>query len=53
MISHIAVITAKVVAEAPVLDHRDTEARPKPEPSAGRISENAASKSAPKIAGQL
>jgi hypothetical protein len=52
--SHIAVITVKVVAEAPVVDHGDTEARPKPEPSARRINENvAAAKAPPKIAGQL
>jgi hypothetical protein len=47
MMSHIAVITMKVVAEAPVLDHGDTEARPKLQPSERRINENAAAAKAP------
>jgi hypothetical protein len=52
--SHIAVITVKVVAETPELDHGDTEARPKPDPSARRINDDEAAAKAPAIiAGQL
>jgi len=47
------VMIVKVVADTPELDHGDTEARPKPEPSARRMSErDAAAKAPPRIAGQ-
>ena len=45
--SHIAVITVKVVTEAPELGQGDTEARPKPDPRASRISVSAAAAKAP------
>jgi hypothetical protein len=44
MMSQIAVITVKVVTEAPVLGQGDnTEAKPKPDPRASRITDNARS----------
>jgi hypothetical protein len=52
MISQIAAIIVKVVAEAPELGHGDTEAKPKPEPRAIRTKARAAAANAPpKIAG--
>jgi|SRR5713101_101037 len=52
MMSHTAVNIVKVAAEAPELDQGDTEARPKPDPSARRIKEDAAAaKAPPTIAG--
>jgi hypothetical protein len=51
--SQIAVIAVKVVSEAPELGQGDTEARPKPDPRASRISDNAAvAKAPPMIAAQ-
>jgi hypothetical protein len=51
-ISHTAVITVNVVAEAPAPDQGDTEARPKPDPRARRIIVKAAAANAPpKMAG--
>src|SRR5271168_3778633 len=44
-----AVITVKVVTEAPELGQGDTEAKPKPDPRASRISDNAAAAKAPPI----
>jgi hypothetical protein len=53
MMSQIAVIAVKVVTEAPEFGQGDTEARPKPDPRAGRISSNAAVvKAPPMIAAQ-
>ena len=49
-----AVVTAKVVAEAPTLDQGDSEAKPNPAPSDSRISVTAAAATAPPmIADQL
>jgi hypothetical protein len=49
-----AVVTAKVVAEAPSLDQGDSEAKPSPAPSDRRISVTAAAATAPPmIADQL
>lgn len=45
--SQIAAITVKVVTEAPVLGQGDTDARPKPDPRARMISDNAAAANAP------
>jgi hypothetical protein len=45
--SPIAVITENVVSETPLLGQGDTEARPRPEASANRISETAAATTAP------
>jgi hypothetical protein len=45
--SQIAVIAVKVVAEAPEFGQGDTEAKPKPDPRASRISDNAAVAKAP------
>src|SRR5271163_3316080 len=42
-----AVITVKVVTEAPEFGQGDTEARPKPDPRASRFSDNAAAAKAP------
>src|SRR5271169_3606241 len=42
-----AVISVKVVTEAPELGQGDTEARPKPDPRATRINDNAAAAKAP------
>jgi hypothetical protein len=42
MTSQIAVIGVKVVTETPEFGQGDTEVRPKPDPSANRISDNAA-----------
>ena len=51
--SHIAVITVKVVTEAPEFGQGDTEARPKPDPRASRINDKAAvAKAPPMIAAQ-
>jgi hypothetical protein len=47
MISQIAVIAVKVVTEAPEFGQGDTDARPKPDPRASRISDNAAVAKAP------
>jgi hypothetical protein len=53
MMSHIAIIKVKVVAEAPELGQGDTEARPKPAPRARRIRDvAAAAKAPPRIGGQ-
>jgi hypothetical protein len=53
MISHIAIIKVKAVAEAPELGQGDTEARPKPDPRARRIRDVAAAAKAPaSIGGQ-
>ena len=45
--SQIAVITVKAVTEAPELGQGDTEASPKPDPRASRISDNPAVAKAP------
>src|SRR4029078_6305230 len=45
--SQIAVMTVKVVAEAPRSAHGETEARPKPEPSASRMRDTAQATRAP------
>jgi hypothetical protein len=45
--SPIAVITENVVNETPLLGQGDTEARPRPEASASRISETAAATTEP------
>ena len=51
--SQIAVIAVKVVTEAPEFGQGDTEARPKPDPRASRISDKAAvAKAPPMIAAQ-
>src|SRR5665213_471981 len=47
MMSQIAVVTAKVVAEAPWLGQGETAAKPKPEPSATRMSVTDAATNAP------
>src|SRR6516165_7222534 len=53
MMSQIAVIAVKVVTEAPEFGQGDTEARPKPDPRASSISDNAAiAKAPPMIAAQ-
>jgi len=53
MVSHIAIITVKVVAETPKLGQGDTEDRPKPDPRARRIRDVAAIAKAPaSIGGQ-
>jgi hypothetical protein len=53
MTSQIAVIAVKVVTEAPEFGHGDTEARPKPDPIANKISDDAAvAKAPPMIADQ-
>lgn len=45
--SQMPVVTAKVVAEAPLLGQGDMEASPKPDPSANSISETEAATNAP------
>ena len=51
--SQIAVIAVKVVTEAPEFGQGDTEARPKPDPRANRITDNeAVAKAPPMIAAQ-
>jgi hypothetical protein len=53
MMSQIAVIAVKVVTEAPEFGQGDTEAKPKPDPRASKISDNAAvAKAPPMIAAQ-
>jgi hypothetical protein len=53
MMSQIAIITVKVVAEAPEFGQGDTEASPKPDPRARRIRDVAAAAKAPaNIGGQ-
>jgi hypothetical protein len=49
MMSQIAVIAVKVVTEAPEFGQGDTEAKPKPDPRASRIRDNAAVANAPPI----
>jgi len=50
--SHIAVITVNVVAEAPCPGHGDTEANPKPAPTARSMRDTDAATTAPaRIAG--
>jgi hypothetical protein len=52
-INHTAVIIVNVAAEVPALDQGDTDARPRPDPRARRISvKAAAAKAPPMMAGQ-
>jgi hypothetical protein len=51
--SQTAVITVNVVAEAPLPGHAETEASPRPDPTAMRINDTEAATNAPaKMAGQ-
>src|SRR5690348_10479827 len=47
MMSHIPAAMPKPAAERPLPDQGDTEARPRPDPRASRISETAAAVTAP------